>query len=141
MRRSWRGPVSSHPQHLLGTSARLLWQRAGNAVRLGIDYDDAIRAVTEVPAEAFGLKGYGRLEKGAIGNVVVWSGDPLETSTRVEHVFVRGKEESLETRHSLLLRRYRTLPFTHDGLPRASPRLRYSAVMGSARYDVTSWLN
>jgi imidazolonepropionase-like amidohydrolase len=98
-----------------GHQARLLWQRAGNAVRLGMDHDDAIRAVTEVPAEAFGLKGYGRLEKGAIGNVVVWSGDPLETSTRVEHVFVRGKEESLETRQSLLLRRYRTLPFTHDG--------------------------
>lgn len=95
--------------------ARLLWQRAGNAVRLGMDYDEAIRAVTEAPADAFGLKGYGRLEKGAVGNVVVWSGDPLETSTRVEHVFVRGREESLETRQTLLLQRYRTLPFTHDG--------------------------
>jgi imidazolonepropionase-like amidohydrolase len=95
--------------------ARLLWQRAGNAVRLGMDHDAAIRAVTEAPADAFGLKGYGRLEKGAVGNVVVWSGDPLETSTRVEHVFVRGKEESLETRQTLLLQRYRSLPFAHDG--------------------------
>lgn len=95
--------------------SRLLWQHAGNAVRLGMDHDDAIRAVTEAPADAFGLKGYGRLEKGAVGNVVVWSGDPLEVSTRVEHVFVRGHEESLETRQSLLLKRYRTLPFTHDG--------------------------
>jgi imidazolonepropionase-like amidohydrolase len=95
--------------------ARLLWQRAGNAVRLGMDHDAAIRAVTEAPADAFGLKGYGRLEKGAVGNVVVWSGDPLETSTRVEHVFVRGLEESLETRQTLLLQRYRTLPFSHDG--------------------------
>ena len=80
--------------------ARLLWQRAGNAVRLGMDHDAAIRAVTEAPADAFGLKGYGRLEKGAVANVVVWSGDPLQTGTRVEHVFVRGKEESLETRQS-----------------------------------------
>jgi imidazolonepropionase-like amidohydrolase len=95
--------------------ARLLWQRAGNAVRLGMDHDEAIRAVTEAPADAFGLKGYGRLEKGAVGNVVLWSGDPLQTSTRVEHVFVRGKEESLETRQTLLLQRYRTLPFAHDG--------------------------
>ena len=63
--------------------ARLLWQRAGNAVRLGMDHDAAIRAVTEAPADAFGLKGYGRLEKGAVGNVVVWSGDPLQASTRV----------------------------------------------------------
>jgi imidazolonepropionase-like amidohydrolase len=95
--------------------ARLLWQRAGNAVRLGMDHDAAIRAVTEAPADAFGLKGYGRLEAGAVGNVVVWSGDPLQIGTRVEHVFVRGREQPLETRQTLLLNRYRTLPFVHDG--------------------------
>jgi imidazolonepropionase-like amidohydrolase len=95
--------------------ARLLWQRAGNAVRLGMDHDAAIRAVTEAPADAFGLKGYGRLEAGAVANVVVWSGDPLQIGTRVEHVFVRGREQPLETRQTLLLNRYRTLPFTHDG--------------------------
>jgi imidazolonepropionase-like amidohydrolase len=95
--------------------ARLLWQRAGNAVRFGMDHDAAIVAVTEAPADAFGLKGYGRLEAGAIGNVVVWSGDPLQIGTRVEHVFVRGREQSLETRQSLLLNRYRILPFLHDG--------------------------
>ena len=94
---------------------RLLWQHAANAVRLGMDHDAAIRAVTEAPAAVFGLKGYGRIEAGAVGNVVVWSGDPLETSTRVEHVFVRGREQSLETRQTLLLQRYRTLPVVRDG--------------------------
>jgi imidazolonepropionase-like amidohydrolase len=96
-------------------NARLLWQRAGNAVRLGMDHDAAIRAVTEAPADAFGLKGYGRLEAGAIANVVVWSGDPLQIGTHVEHVFVRGREQSLETRQTLLLNRYRSVPFVHDG--------------------------
>jgi imidazolonepropionase-like amidohydrolase len=96
-------------------NARLLWQRAGNAVRLGMDHDAAIRAVTEAPADAFGLKGYGRLEAGAVANVVVWSGDPLQLGTRVEHVFVRGREQSLETRQTLLLNRYRMVPFVHDG--------------------------
>lgn len=95
--------------------SRLLWQHAANAVRLGMDHDAAIRAVTEGPAEAFGLRGYGRLEKGAVADVVVWSGDPLLATSRPEHVFVRGREESLETRQTLLLQRYRTLPFTHDG--------------------------
>jgi imidazolonepropionase-like amidohydrolase len=94
---------------------RLLWQHAGNAVRLGMDHDAAIRAVTEAPADAFGLQGYGRLEPGAVANVVVWSGDPLEASTHVEHVFVRGREQPLETRQSLLLQRYRTLPPPRDG--------------------------
>ena len=96
-------------------NARLLWQRAGNAVRLGMDHDAAIRAVTEAPADAFGLKGYGRLEPGAIADVVVWSGDPLQIGTHVEHVFVRGREQSLETRQTLLLNRYRSVPFVHDG--------------------------
>ena len=94
---------------------RLLWQHAGNAVRLGMDHDAAIRAVTEAPAAAFGLKGYGVIEPGAVGNLVVWSGDPFQTMTRVEHVFVRGGEQSLETRQTLLLDRYRTLPVPRDG--------------------------
>jgi imidazolonepropionase-like amidohydrolase len=95
--------------------SRLLWQHAGNAVRTGMDHDAAIRAVTETPADVFGLKGYGRLEPGAVANVVVWSGDPLQLSTHVEHVFVRGREESLETRQTLLRDRYRTLPLPRDG--------------------------
>jgi imidazolonepropionase-like amidohydrolase len=95
--------------------ARLLWQRAGNAVRLGMDHGAAIRAVTEAPADAFGLKGYGRIEPGAIANVVVWGGDPLQIGTKVEHVFVRGREEPLQTRQTLLLDRYRTLPTVRDG--------------------------
>ncbi|MGO9835436.1 MAG: amidohydrolase family protein [Polyangiaceae bacterium] len=94
---------------------RLLWQHAGNAVRLGMDHDAAVRAVTEAPAAAFGLKGYGVLEPGAIANVVVWSGDPFQTNSRAEHVFIRGHEQSLETRQSLLLGRYRTLPVSRDG--------------------------
>jgi imidazolonepropionase-like amidohydrolase len=94
---------------------RLLWQHAGNAVRLGMDHDAAIRAVTEAPAAVFGLKGYGVIEPGAVGNLVVWSGDPFQTMTRVEHVFVRGGEQSLVTRQTLLLDRYRTLPVPRDG--------------------------
>ena len=90
--------------------SRQLWQRAGDAVRFGMDHDVAVRTVTAAPAKAFGLKGYGRLEAGAVGNVVVWSGDPLQTSTRVEHVFVRGVEESLVTRQTELLKRYRRMP-------------------------------
>jgi imidazolonepropionase-like amidohydrolase len=95
--------------------ARRLWQHAGNAVRLGMDHDAALRAVTEAPAAAFDLKGYGKIEPGAVANVVVWSADPLQTSTRVEHVFVRGREASLVTRQTQLLQRYRTVPFEHDG--------------------------
>ena len=71
--------------------------------------------ITQAPAEAFGLKGYGRLEPGAIGNVVVWSGDPFQTSTRALNVIIRGREQSLVTRQTLLLDRYRKLPVHREG--------------------------
>ncbi len=92
-------------------NARLIRQEAGNAVSYGLPWDAALRAVTLGPAEIFGLEGrYGALEAGRIANVVVWSGDPFEFSTGVEHVFIRGREVPLTSRQTELLDRYRTLP-------------------------------
>jgi hypothetical protein len=42
--------------------------------------------------------------------VVVWSGDPFEFTTGVEHVFIRGKEMPLTSRQTELFERYKTLP-------------------------------
>jgi imidazolonepropionase-like amidohydrolase len=92
-------------------NARNLRQQAGNAVSYGMPWDDALRAVTLSPAEIFGVAArYGSLDSGKVANVVVWSGDPFELSTRVEHVFIRGTEIPLRSRQAELLERYRTLP-------------------------------
>ena len=92
-------------------NSRNLRQQAGNAVAYGMTWDQALRAVTLSPAEAFGVAGqYGSLETGKVANVVVWTGDPFEFSTGVEHVFIRGKEVSLRSRQTELLERYKTLP-------------------------------
>ena len=40
---------------------------------------------------------------------MVWSGDPFELTTTVDHVFINGREISKETRQEALFRRYRTL--------------------------------
>jgi imidazolonepropionase-like amidohydrolase len=53
---------------------------------------------------------YGSLEPGKVANVVVWSGDPFEFSTGVEHVFIRGRDIPLRSRQTELLERYKTLP-------------------------------
>jgi imidazolonepropionase-like amidohydrolase len=53
---------------------------------------------------------YGSLETGKVADVVVWSGDPFEFSTAVEHVFIRGKEVPLKSRQTELLERYKKLP-------------------------------
>jgi len=99
-------------------NVRNLKQEAGNAVAYGMTWDDALRAVTLAPAEIFGVSDrVGSLQAGREGNVVVWSGDPFEFTTRVEHVFVRGREYSDKTRQDLLMERYKTLPGTHNNPP------------------------
>ena len=86
---------------------------AGNAVRNGISWDDALKGITQAPAAAFGLTDRGTLETGKVANVVVWSGDPLDYAGAAEKVFIRGKDVSLRTRETELLERYRKLPVTY----------------------------
>lgn len=84
---------------------------AGNAVRFGLPWDVALRAVTLEPARAFGIDDrYGSLEAGKVADVVVWSGDPFELSSAPETVIIRGRVMPDRSRQRELLERYRTLP-------------------------------
>ena len=99
-------------------NVRNLKVEAGNAVSYGMTWDDALRAVTLAPAEFFGAADrVGSLRPGLEANVVIWSGDPFEFTTRAEHVFVRGREYNEKTRQDQLIERYRTLPGTHNTPP------------------------
>lgn len=98
--------LSSFDSHKVAT----LRQFAGNAVREGLSHAEALRAITLTPAKVMGMdKTHGSLEVGKIGNVVVWSGDPLELSSRVEHMFINGKRVDLDNRQERLFKKYRTL--------------------------------
>ena len=88
-------------------------QEAGNAVAYGLPWEEAFRAVTLYPAQIWGMADrYGSLEAGKVANVVVWSGDPLELTTRVEHVIIRGREVPMVSRETELRDRYRTIDQT-----------------------------
>jgi imidazolonepropionase-like amidohydrolase len=89
---------------------RNLRYAAGNAVRNGMSWDDALRAVTALPAATFGFTDYGTLEAGKVANLVVWSADPFEFSSVAEKVYVKGRELPLRTRETELREKYRTLP-------------------------------
>ena len=91
-------------------SVRKLRQWAGNAVRAGLSKGDALAAVTRNPAKILGLPNRGRVAVGGIADLVVWSGDPFELSTRVEALYIRGRTVSLEHRQRTLFERYRTVP-------------------------------
>jgi imidazolonepropionase-like amidohydrolase len=65
---------------------------AAFAVRFGARREDALRAVTIVPAEILGVAGrVGSLEAGKDADLVILSGDPLDLTSRVEMVLIGGK--------------------------------------------------
>ena len=88
--------------------SRDLRQEAGNAIAYGLDRDAALRSVTLIPAQIWGVADrVGSLEPGKDADVVVWSGDPFELTTSAEHVFIKGVEVPRDTRQRQLLERYR----------------------------------
>jgi imidazolonepropionase-like amidohydrolase len=89
---------------------RNLRYAAGNAVRNGMSWDDALKAITQLPAASFGLADYGVLAPGKVANVVVWSGDPFDFASVAEKVYIKGLATSLHTREEELRDKYRILP-------------------------------
>lgn len=85
---------------------RRLRQEAGIAVAHGLPRNAAIRAITQTPAQVFGLPDRGAISVGKRADLVLWSGDPLELSTVVEKLWIAGREQSLDTRQKALARRY-----------------------------------
>jgi len=92
------------------SAARTIRQLAGIAVAQGLPWAKGLAAVTEVPAQIFGgAAERGTLERGRIADVVVWSGDPLELTTRAEAVIIGGTVQSLVTHQTKLFDRYKVL--------------------------------
>jgi imidazolonepropionase-like amidohydrolase len=93
-----------HQSYNAGESLR---EGAGLAVANGLPYVDALRSITVVPAEIWGIAGRcGTIAPGKDGDLVLWDGDPLEPSSAAVTVWVAGKEVSLETRQKELRDRY-----------------------------------
>ncbi|MCE9669413.1 amidohydrolase family protein [Myxococcus stipitatus] len=88
---------------------RTLAQEAGNAVSWGLPHTEALRAVTTNVAETFNLPG-GRLAPGAAADVVLWTGDPLESSSRPVGMWLGGTQVPLVSRQQALFDKHRTLP-------------------------------
>lgn len=92
-------------------NVRNIRYEAGNAVAYGMPWEQALRAVTLAPAEAFGVAAQvGSLAPGREANLVVWSGDPFEFTSVAERVMIGGRDVRTDTRQEMLARRYRTLP-------------------------------
>jgi len=91
--------------------ARRLGQQAANAAAYGLPYDEALKAVTLYPAEILGLADQvGTLESGKIANVIVTNGDPLELTTEVRYLFIKGQLTSHDNKQKALYEKYLNRP-------------------------------
>ncbi len=91
-------------------NARNVRQAAGNAVAYGMPWQEALAAMTSVPARIWGIAdSYGTLEPGKDADVVIWRGDPLELTTFADAVFIRGEQMPMENRQTKLRDRYKDL--------------------------------
>jgi imidazolonepropionase-like amidohydrolase len=89
-----------------GHQARLVLQSAGNAAANGVGFDDAMAAMTTVPAAIFGVENSGTIARGSTADLVIWDGDPLEITSAPVAVFIDGEVQSLESRQTKLRDRY-----------------------------------
>ena len=103
-------------------------QYAANLVALGkvpgatgVSWGEALAMITSKPAEVIGLGDtLGSLGRGRQGDVVIWSGDPLELASEAEMVWIDGVRQPLESRQTKLRDRYRSLE--RQALPEAYRR-------------------
>jgi len=80
---------------------------AGRTARFGLSPHEALAAITINPAKIFGLADrFGSIEPGKDADLVLWSGDPMETTTVARMVMIRGAEQPLTARNRALRDRY-----------------------------------
>jgi imidazolonepropionase-like amidohydrolase len=90
---------------------RNLPYQAANAVAYGLPYDEAIKALTLNPAQIWGVGDQlGSVEKGKWADLMVTDGDPLEATTQVKYLFIKGRQVDLSNKHTKLYEKYLARP-------------------------------
>ncbi len=88
-------------------NARNLPFHAGYAAAYGMGTEEALRAITIVPAEMFGVDSLvGSLEVGKQATLFVADGDPFEPATTIQHLFIEGYPVPLQSRQVELYREF-----------------------------------
>src|ERR1700719_250757 len=87
--------------------ARRLGQNAANAVAHGLPYEEGLKAVTLYPAQMIGLDAkLSTVETGKTANLIVTNGDPLDVTTEVRYLFIKGQLTSTGNKQKALYEKY-----------------------------------
>ena len=91
--------------------ARRLGQNAANAIAHGLPYEEGLKAVTLYPAQMFGLDAQlGTVETGKTANLIVTNGDPLEVTTDIRYLLIKGQLTSTDNKQKALYEKYLSRP-------------------------------
>lgn len=91
--------------------SRNLPYNAARAVAYGLPYDEALKAVTINAAEIWGAGDkMGSIEKGKWADLMLTTGDPLETPTEIKALYIKGKEVDLSNKQTKLYEKYLARP-------------------------------
>jgi imidazolonepropionase-like amidohydrolase len=92
------------------SNARHVPYHAALATAYGLPADAAMLALTQWPAEIFGVEDLGTIEPGKIANVFITDGDPLDVRTTVEEIFIKGRHVPIDDRHTRLYEKWNARP-------------------------------
>ena len=71
---------------------RFFWLQAARCVAQGVSREEALKAITLHPAEIIGVADrLGTIEKGKDANLLVLTGDPLDSTSWVDQVLIEGE--------------------------------------------------
>ncbi len=94
---------------------RSIWYQAATVVAQGLSRDAAFRAVTIAPARLLGVdERVGSLAPGKDANLVLWTGDPLDTATWVSEVYIEGERVYERSKDRRLERLLKGIPSGRD---------------------------
>jgi imidazolonepropionase-like amidohydrolase len=80
---------------------------AGQTVAWGLSKEQALKAITQDAAKILGVDNLGAVVPGFQANIVVSSGDILDPmSSRIELMFIDGRQVDLNNRHRQLYQKY-----------------------------------
>jgi imidazolonepropionase-like amidohydrolase len=104
----WRAGVPTAILSADESNTRNLGIFAGVASAYGLPREEALRAVTWMPAKLLGLEHeLGSLRAGKLADLVITDGHPLDATTRVEMILVDGRVVEPESRQTRLRDHYR----------------------------------
>ena len=88
-------------------SAYRLPLHAAAAVAYGLPLEEALKAITLYPAQILGLDNRaGSIETWKEAHLIITDGNPLEFSTNIEQVYVKGRKIDMRSKHIQLQEKY-----------------------------------